>query len=173
GVYKIKLEKGPYVDVYCKEGFTLIQKRSSKELDFNKTWEEYKAGFGSVNGDYWMGLEMIHIMTNKSNYALHVDLGAADNVSFVADYAKFSVHSEADNYTLHVSGFTGTAGNALQYTGGGGKLMHNGMPFSTPGRDNEQSDTNCAQKYGSGWWFNSCFEANLNGKYIEQTSSEP
>ena len=43
-------------------------------------------------------------------YALRVDLKASDNASYVANYQKFSIYSEADNYTLHVDGYVGDAG---------------------------------------------------------------
>ena len=44
---------------------------------------------------------------------------------------------------------------------------HNGMQFSTIDVDNDlRSGENCAadEKFG-GWWFNSCADANLNGRY--------
>ena len=46
------------------------------------------------------------------------------------------------------------------------KTVHVGMKFSTPDRDNDKNRrTNCAQQDRSGWWFNSCSAANLNGFY--------
>ena len=52
---------------------------------------------------------------------------------------------------------SGTAGDSLSY--------HRNMAFSTKDRDNDDSSTNCAAKYGSAWWYKSCVRANLNGYY--------
>ncbi|PWS22920.1 hypothetical protein DKP78_15860, partial [Enterococcus faecium] len=41
------------------------------------------------------------------------------------------------------------------------------MQFSTPDKDNDKYDGNCAQQDGSGWWMNRCHAAHLNGKYYE------
>lgn len=48
--------------------------------------------------------------------------------------------------------------------------------FSTPDRDNDnnkaQNNGNCALTLKSGWWFDNCADANLNGEYshIEDAS---
>jgi len=45
---------------------------------------------------------------------------------------------------------------------------HNGQPFSTLDRDNDNyRQGNCGMYYKSGWWFDACFAANLNGKYFD------
>ena len=43
---------------------------------------------------------------------------------------------------------------------------HNGMQFTTIDVDNDLSAVNCAsyEKCG-GWWYYSCADANLNGRY--------
>lgn len=33
----------------------VIQKRFNGLVDFDRTWEDYKRGFGSVSGEYWLG----------------------------------------------------------------------------------------------------------------------
>ena len=43
----------------------------------------------------------------------------------------------------------------------------NGMSFSTRDRDNDESSTNCAERFNGGWWFKNCFRAALNGPYRE------
>ena len=48
------------------------------------------------------------------------------------------------------------------------------MQFSTHDSDNDNAGYDCANKYGGrgGWWYNSCFNAMLNGKnYGENTSA--
>jgi hypothetical protein len=42
----------------------------------------------------------------------------------------------------------------------------NGMQFTTMDRDQDFVDnSNCAQQYNGGWWFESCHNGNLNGLY--------
>lgn len=40
-----------------------------------------------------------------------------------------------------------------------------GSKFSTKERDNDNSELNCAEAERSGWWYNACTRANLNGEY--------
>ena len=42
---------------------------------------------------------------------------------------------------------------------------HNGSPFSTKDKDNDDSPNNCATTYHGAWWYTSCHAANLNGLY--------
>ncbi|XP_062595944.1 fibrinogen-like protein 1 [Saccostrea cucullata] len=61
GEYRIDpFGNGSYVTVYCdmktdEGGWTAIQKRISQSVGFNRTWEEYKRGFGNVTDSYWIG----------------------------------------------------------------------------------------------------------------------
>lgn len=41
----------------------------------------------------------------------------------------------------------------------------NNMKFSTADQDNDNSTTNCADKYKTAGWLKSCFTANINGLY--------
>lgn len=42
-------------------GWTVIQRRgfgpygTSRQISFNRTWEDYENGFGNVSIDYWFG----------------------------------------------------------------------------------------------------------------------
>ena len=58
-----------------------------------------------------------------------------------------------------MDGYSGNASDSLR--------AHNGYPFSTVERRNDAAPPccPCADSYGGGWWFYSCFEANLNGEY--------
>ncbi|PRD37190.1 UNVERIFIED_CONTAM: Techylectin-like protein [Trichonephila clavipes] len=124
---------------YCKSSSSktgVIQRRGKfggPMNAFNQNWESYKDGFGTLNEEFWLGRA----------YAL---------------YDKFWIDNEDQKYKLHISGYSGDAGDSMAY--------HNGMFFSTKDRDNDRSDAyHCAKDRSSGWWFNYCMECNLNGLY--------
>ena len=83
---------------------------------------------------------------------------------YFAEYDRFSISGERDNYRLHVSCYHGTAGDSLTSY----RRSHNEKPFSTYDKDNDDRFyDNCAEKYYGAWWFNDCFESHLNGKYYD------
>ncbi|CAM9902344.1 unnamed protein product [Lampetra fluviatilis] len=175
-------------------GWTVFQRRRDGSRDFNRTWADYKRGFGEVGGEHWLGNDRLHQLTRagddgpspssptssssqssssqssssspssqSSSFTLRVELEDWHGVRRHALYAHFHVASERERYRLTARGYRGDAGNALSYSRG---YNHDGRPFSTPDRDNDAyAAGNCAAYYASGWWFDSCLAANLNGRY--------
>jgi len=43
--------------------------------------------------------------------------------------------------------------------------IHNGHRFSTFDNDNDIDPRNCAAEFKGGWWFETCHDSNLNGRY--------
>ncbi|XP_034021068.1 fibrinogen alpha chain [Thalassophryne amazonica] len=180
GLFKIKpggLNSTKVVEVYCQQeglmgGWLLVQQRDGGTLSFNRTWVEYRDGFGSVdaqsNGEMWLGNQNIHLLTNQSETMLKVELKDWEGGVASAEYV-ISVGSEAEGFPLHVSGYIGDAGDAL--VEGIPKLAsflsHQNMKFSTFDNDNDNWEENCAEMYGGGWWYNNCQSANLNGMYYK------
>ncbi|KAH3750484.1 hypothetical protein DPMN_185007 [Dreissena polymorpha] len=95
-----------------------------------------------------------------------------DGTKRYALYSEFNISPEFEKYKLHLSGYTGDAGDCLSTacTGVSGTL-HNGRSFSTFDRDNDLSGGCCACGYGAGWWFDRCSSAHLNGKYFKEKDS--
>lgn len=151
-------------------GWLLVQQRESGELTFNRSWAEYREGFGSVDakgkGEFWLGNQNLHLLTADSETLLKVELEDWDGGVATAEYT-IRVESEEQGYRLRVSGYTGDAGDALLLPGSdtSSHLSHDGMKFSTYDRDQDRWAESCAQVYGGGWWYNSCQSANLNGIY--------
>lgn len=46
-------------------GWTLIQRRKIGLLSFNRDWKNYKSGFGSIRGDFWLGNDHIVRLTRQ------------------------------------------------------------------------------------------------------------
>ncbi|XP_062395946.1 microfibril-associated glycoprotein 4-like [Sardina pilchardus] len=171
GVYTIypTTEDKP-VEVYCDMGctedenhedgqWTVFQRRLDGTVSFYRPWHDYKTGFGSKNGEYWLGLETIFRLTWRGKYELRVDLEDWERGRVYAHYPSFSIDSEDDGYTLRLSGYV---------DGGAGDSLHrvNAMKFSTYDKDQDNYGyVNCAERYHGGFWFGDCHYANPNGLY--------
>nr|XP_055048554.1 LOW QUALITY PROTEIN: uncharacterized protein fgl2b [Misgurnus anguillicaudatus] len=144
-------------------GWTLIQQRFDGSTSFNHTWDEYKKGFGKLTGEFWLGNDKIHWLTQAKNMSLRIELEDFEGVREYAHYDRFHVANESQQYRLSIGGYSGTAGNAMQFN----KMYnHDQKLFTTPDRDNDLYPSgNCGVYYSSGWWFDACMSANLNGHY--------
>ncbi|KAM4834143.1 fibrinogen alpha chain [Thomomys bottae] len=184
GIFHIKLPgSSKNFSVYCDQetgvgGWLLIQQRMDGSLNFNRTWQDYKRGFGSPNdkgqGEFWLGNDFLHALT-RGGAVLRVELEDWAGEQAYAEY-HFRVGSEAESYALQVSSYRGTAGDALaegSKEDGAEFTSHHGMPFSTFDRDADRWEESCAEDYGGGWWYNSCQAANLNGIYYPGGTYDP
>jgi len=100
---------------------------------FNRSWEEFKIGFGNASGsdNYWIGNERLHQLTKDGRYKLRVDLLSKFNGRWYwAEYDHFSVGSEHTDYTLFVSDYSGNAGDGMNVDGVVGYNL-NGARFHT------------------------------------------
>ncbi|GFR91128.1 fibrinogen-like protein 1 [Elysia marginata] len=138
-------------------GWVVFQRRFKGDVSFYRVWEDYKRGFGSLSGDFWLGNDNIHALTKDGVFELRIDMMYNGNFAY-AHYDSFSVGDESSNYALRVAHYSGTAGDALI-------ANHNGMPFTTHDRDNDVWSSNCAIEYVGAWWYKSCHLANLNGQW--------
>ncbi|KAL7885545.1 hypothetical protein AOLI_G00058400 [Acnodon oligacanthus] len=146
-------------------GWTLIQNRFDGSINFNRSWDNYKRGFGNLSGEFWLGNDKIHWLTSAKAMVLRIELEDVDGVKEYAQYNRFHVANESQHYRLTIGGYSGTAGNALQFNK---NFNHNQKNFTTPDRDNDRYPSgNCGAYYSSGWWFDACMAANLNGKYYQ------
>ncbi|XP_063073917.1 microfibril-associated glycoprotein 4-like [Engraulis encrasicolus] len=171
GVYRI-FPEGPnsgryvYCDMDTDGGkWTVFQRRMDGTVNFYRGWQEYKNGFGHAAGEYWLGLETIHLLNLKKKYELRVDMEDFNGATVSASYDSFAIspdalNGEEDGYTLHISGFrNGGAGDSLSH--------HNGQKFSTFDKDQDVSTENCALIRLGGFWYFDCIRTNPNGVYMQ------
>ncbi|XP_060771439.1 tenascin isoform X2 [Neoarius graeffei] len=161
-------KQGQPVMVYCDMetdggGWTIFQRRKDGTTNFFRTWQEYRKGFGDLEGEFWLGNDFLHNLTTMTPMNMRVDLRSGDE-SVYAHYSTFSVDTMKKHYMMRVSGYSGTAGDSLSY--------HDKRPFSTFDRDPQPFITRCAMSYRGGWWYRNCHEANLNGLYNTHTNHQ-
>ncbi|XP_069834819.1 fibrinogen alpha chain-like [Dendropsophus ebraccatus] len=183
GIFTIRPEgSNKDLSVFCDQdtqlgGWILLQQREDGSVNFNRTWQDYKTGFGCVDasgrGELWLGNENVHLLSQKETI-LRIELEDWSGNQVIAEY-NFRLGSEVEGYALTVSDYEGSAGDALvegskddrQFT------AHSNMRFSTFDRDSDKWEENCAEMYGGGWWYNNCQAANLNGIYYNGGHYDP
>ncbi|XP_063788551.1 microfibril-associated glycoprotein 4-like isoform X1 [Pseudophryne corroboree] len=145
--------------------WTVFQRRLDGSVDFQKPWLDYVNGFGNADGEYWLGLQNIYLLTVDSDCELRVDLEDCAGRRVSALYSNFSLsrnalNPESDGYRLYVGAVTdGGAGDAL--------APHVEHMFSTFDKDQDEEVQNCAEYWGGGFWYHAggCAGAGLNARY--------
>lgn len=145
-------------------GWTVVLRRQNTSWDledFNRSWVEYREGFGRPGeGEWWFGLAPLHALTYRQPFEVQFILHDLELGTFLAAYTTFRVESEGNNYSLLISGFSGNVSyDALA-------SMHHGEPFSTYDKDNDEiTHGNCAVNNGGGWWYKRCHRATLTATF--------
>ncbi|XP_073401425.1 fibrinogen-like protein 1-like protein [Dendrobates tinctorius] len=168
GVYVIQPVGSPYLVVQCYMydcgGWTVIQRNSlGTNITWSEPWTGYEYGFGNIELDHYLGNHYINLLTEQKWNKVRFLLVDSENRTKTADYDSFYLTTAADKYRLRLGTYEGDAGDAM--SAGTHKNLHDNMRFSTHDDDNDRLyNTNCANNYGGGWWYDSCYDAHLNNK---------
>jgi len=140
-------------------------RRVDGSLLFNRTWDEYRDGFGSGGGgNTWLGLEIVRLLADGENLEIRIE-GVIENGSSCYIHAKhFSLDSEEDSYILHFDSVTSPS-RAISDNW----RAHNNEPFTTW---DDPSNEVCSKMFTGGWWFTQCHMVYLTGKYHGDFSAE-
>lgn len=160
GVYNLRphLSTIAPFPVYCEygtiygDGWIVVVRRFDGELSFDRTWAQYRNGFGSLQGEFWLGLEKMHQITRSGNYEALVVLKGENGKDYDAKYSQFTIGSEFERYTLKFGKYIEGVSDELG--------IHNGKKFSTT--DLNSANNTCVNTFRSGWWFMKCHNGNLN-----------
>ncbi|XP_058119877.1 ficolin-3-like [Anopheles ziemanni] len=167
-MFKIGEDSKPF-NVFCEQnklegGWIVIQHRYEGSVDFYRSWTEYRNGFGNINGEFWLGLEYVHQLTKNRPHELLVEIKDFHGNYGYAKYDEFEIGDESELYALKKLGtYSGTSGDSME--------IHKNQKFSTFDRDNDRwKEGNCAELRHGAWWYNECYNSNLNGRYRNTTN---
>ncbi|XP_051258204.1 angiopoietin-related protein 5 [Dicentrarchus labrax] len=159
---------------YMGGGWTVMQRRTDGLTDFKRPWADYVDGFGHLAGEHWLGLKKVfHIINQKdTRFQLHIALVSHDDITSYASYDDFQLDSETQFFSIHLGRYAGSAGDAFR--GYEQEQNQDTAPFSASDVDNDgcnpfcsidnRTVESCSTQYNqTGWWFNQCGLANLNG----------
>ncbi|ELT97608.1 hypothetical protein CAPTEDRAFT_202341 [Capitella teleta] len=145
-------------------GWLVFQRRKDGSVDFDRVWSKYAQGFGLLRTEFWLGNDLLHLLTASRNVQLRVDMKKFDGAAGYEQYDSFHVGDAASKYRLETASFSGS--NSLTYS--------SGMMFSTRDSDNDNNTRRfCSQQFGGAWWFKNCHMSNLNGKYYLSPETTP
>ncbi|KFB47615.1 AGAP004917-PA-like protein [Anopheles sinensis] len=138
--------------------WTVFQRRFNGSLDFDRSWEMYKHGFGDVTGEYWLGLEKLYVMTKSGRHELLVLLEDFEGNLAYTLYDEFKVGSEKKKYMLTLGRHSGTAGDSMK--------LSRGVKFSTLDQYNFGwgGVEKVATSNERSWWIKT-----ISGRYINHT----
>jgi len=176
GVYKLQGPTGYQFMAQCVmnesdgKSWMVMQQRTSGELPFwNRNHDEYTQGFGSPNGDHWLGLKQVRDLI-EAGYILQLKVEikgerceeGLDHLYYTGIW-KFEIDSSENDYRLHLSDML--KGNFTQplFTMDDSKELQ----FNTANQTNGNQE-NCLDKlHLGGWWTfkNGCSFISLNGEY--------
>ena len=162
GIYNITIN-GTTIEVLVESRenseWIVIQNRFDGSVNFHRNWEEYKNGFGTLHGEFWIGNELIHQMTKHQTKETLIRLeGDHRNVGetiFVV-FSGFSVGSEESNYEVNKGSYV-NGGNTFTFKNSrhiGLKTAWelSGNQFITLDKHNCSVTDGDFQNYFEGWW---------------------
>src|SRR5688572_20357910 len=104
----------PFPSIFI-HGWLIIQKNGVGSI-FNRSWVDYRNGFGDPAGKYfWFGNKKLYQLLSSGNWKLRVEVQSSDTRKwYSAEYESFRLSDEVSKYTINVAGYTGDAGDAFK-----------------------------------------------------------
>lgn len=104
-------EMGPF-RAYCDQetaggGWTVIMRRLDGFVNFFRRYFPYVEGFGSISGEFWIGLKKLWQLCGQFPVNLRFDFEAEDGVLIYAEYSDCSIGDWTTKYKLIVGKFIG------------------------------------------------------------------
>lgn len=154
-IHKLSIPSSNRIFVPCDSslagaGWIVIQRRQDGSENFYRSMKEYRAGFGNLANEFFLGLDRLYLLTKSWQHELYIYLKNFNNEVSYARYSNFRIGDQNENYALKSLGnYSGNASDAMS--------VQLNMQFSAYDADHDKSSINCAETFKSGWWFNNCY----------------
>ncbi|MEQ2159001.1 hypothetical protein GOODEAATRI_017998, partial [Goodea atripinnis] len=143
----------------------------SSEVQRSNT-EMYSIKPVQSHGEHWLGLKKVfHIVNQKdARFQLHIALVSNNDITSYASYDDFRLDNENQFFRIHLGRYAGSDA----FRGYDQEQNQDTAPFSASDVDNDGCNPSCSfanrtvescsiLHNHTGWWFNQCGLANLNG----------
>ena len=150
GVYPISVNNET-IQVYCdisKGGWTRVMNRINYASDFYKNWTEYKAGFGDVKRDHWLGFDSILKIMSNGEFIARFEFETVDAKDFF-ELDSFKISNESEKYKWKLGKLANRSIDVAT-------VYHDENKFSTWDNINDPGNKDCPRWFQAGWWFNNC-----------------
>ncbi|CAH1792733.1 unnamed protein product, partial [Owenia fusiformis] len=130
----------------CEGQWLVVAHRFDGSIDFNRTWNEYKAGFGNISGEFFIGLETLFKLTFRNTFMVRFEMIDNSGIMTYFEIDSFAILDENNHFGFWYSFYESTRGNGSDLKIPSGK-------FSTWDSDNDGNpDISCVQQTGVPFW---------------------
>ena len=129
-------------------GWIVIQRRNASMgwVNFTRGISDYEKGFGDLDGEFWIGLKVMHELTNQQNMRLKMRVWDDNGNTMNWNYGHFSIYNKNNRYAIyHLSGGQGDGSHDTF-----GQRIDAHTQFQTYDYYNWN---NCGYIRQSGWWY--------------------
>ena len=172
-IYPVSPNQKPF-NVSCDQdtdggGWIMYQRRATGTVNFTRTWQEYKDGFGDNGGnttELWLGNEKVYQLVQihgAKMITLRIEVDAFDGAEGWIEAENFTLSNEALLYTIYWNSVTRASVRHLMGSWG----IHRQRPFKT--FDQVGGQQSCLDYFKGGWWYDSdanCGQVFINGEYL-------
>lgn len=140
---------------------TYIMRNDGWGRQAGNVMDDYLNGYTKTNSNFWLGLTKMKALNDAGHTVLKLDTGytLSDYNLFQFTYNDFKMESAAVGFTFTfgTTDMKKSGSDSDNKTYGDCLTPLKGAKFSAPNNDlDADSDENCAEEAGVGWWFKDC-----------------
>ncbi|XP_069965777.1 angiopoietin-2-like isoform X2 [Bactrocera oleae] len=125
----------------CCTWTVVVRNHESAKGTFQRSYNDFKVGFGNASTDYFIGLDRLYELTRRAKQSLLI-VDLTTHTEIFLD--EFHIKDAKSNYKIY-----GTQGHAIYIGAAGNYYIEDDFNFSV--------DDECGLKNNRGWWYPTSF----------------